>query len=390
MANRFFKFLRVTNVLSFGPGGTELELRPLNLLIGPNGSGKSNVLEVLRLLQAAPSDLAAPMLAGGGVEAWIHKGAAGQRAHESSLESLVTGPKPGQLLAHRLSFRPEQGQLYLLDESVHLQEEDSPPTRLYGLNDGHPVIRTASGAERSLDAETIPRDRSILQLRRDPDHYPELTYLAEQYASMRLYRDWTLGIGAPGRAGQRPNGRAAYLSEDGANLPVVLGRLAQDDTWREAVLQSLDQLIPGLENLESVQKGGALNLQLRENGVELPAARFSDGTLRFLALQAMLRNPELPPVLCVEEPELGLHPDALPELATLLLQAAERCQVIATTHSKVLLDAFGEAADSVVVVEKQGQSTQFERLDQERLNAWLGNYALGTLWTMGEIGGNRW
>lgn len=64
--------IRARNLLSFGPEGIDLELSALNVLIGPNGSGKSNLLEVIRLLQAAPHDLAAPVsTGGGGVSDWI-------------------------------------------------------------------------------------------------------------------------------------------------------------------------------------------------------------------------------------------------------------------------------------------------------------------------------
>ena len=59
------------NLLSFGPEGLRLELKPLNVLIGANGSGKSNLFEVLGLLKAAPTDLPGPIRSGGGIRNWL-------------------------------------------------------------------------------------------------------------------------------------------------------------------------------------------------------------------------------------------------------------------------------------------------------------------------------
>ena len=70
----FMHSIKLENILSFGPDAQELELKPLNVLIGPNGSGKSNLLEVIGLLRAAPSDVMAPIREGGGSENWIWRG----------------------------------------------------------------------------------------------------------------------------------------------------------------------------------------------------------------------------------------------------------------------------------------------------------------------------
>jgi len=127
-----------------------------------------------------------------------------------------------------------------------------------------------------------------------------------------------------------------------------------------------------------------------EGGFSIPAYRLSDGTLRWLALLAILLNPTPAPVTCIEEPELGLHPDAIHILADLLVEASTRTQLIVTTHSDALLDAFTETPEVVCVCEKVEGSTVIKRLDKERLKVWLAEYSLGHLWMSGEIGGNRW
>ena len=95
-------------------------------------------------------------------------------------------------------------------------------------------------------------------------------------------------------------------------------------------------------------------------------------------------------VTCIEEPEIGLHPDIIPEIADLLVEASSRTQLIITTHSDVLVDALTEVPESVVVCEKQGAATNLRRLDRKALEPWLERYQLGELWSKGEIGGNRW
>ena len=112
--------------------------------------------------------------------------------------------------------------------------------------------------------------------------------------------------------------------------------------------------------------------------------------MRYLCLLAILLHPEPPSLIGIEEPELGLHPDLLPGLADLLVEASERTQLIVTTHSDVLVDALTERPESVVVCEKNDGQTEMRRLDKADLDKWLKEYRLGDLWTSGELGGNRW
>jgi predicted ATPase len=107
-------------------------------------------------------------------------------------------------------------------------------------------------------------------------------------------------------------------------------------------------------------------------------------------LLAILCDPEPPPLICIEEPELGLHPDLMPTIARLLKSAAERTQLIVTTHSDILVDEFTDEPEAVVVCEKVEGQTTMRRLESERLAEWLDRYRLGELWTKGEIGGVRW
>ena len=133
-----------------------------------------------------------------------------------------------------------------------------------------------------------------------------------------------------------------------------------------------------------------LFVQERGGKVTVPATRLSDGTIRYFSLLAILCDPQPPPLVCIEEPELGLHPDILPGLAKLLLEASGRCQLIVTTHSEVLVDALTPEPESIVVCEKEDGQTKLKRLSRSELRHWLDKYRLGELWSSGEIGGNRW
>jgi predicted ATPase len=138
--------------------------------------------------------------------------------------------------------------------------------------------------------------------------------------------------------------------------------------------------------------GNSLRIMVKEDGLSsrTPATRLSDGTLRWLMLLIVLLDPTPPPVICIEEPELGLHPDMIPTLADLLRDASTRTQLIVTTHSQSLVSEFSDDPESVCVCEKIDGATKIRRLDKERLSVWLEDYSLGHLWASGEIGGNRW
>ena len=127
-----------------------------------------------------------------------------------------------------------------------------------------------------------------------------------------------------------------------------------------------------------------------EGDFSVPATRLSDGTLRYLCLLAILCDPDPPPLICIEEPELGLHPDILPKLADLLVLTSQRTQLIVTTHSDILVDAMTDCPEVVVVCEKHERKTEMHRLKKEELTSWLAKYRLGQLWTRGQIGGTRW
>ena len=383
--------LQLRNILSFADMPEPIPLRPLNVIIGPNGSGKSNFLEAVDLLRCVPAQLAKPIREGGGIRDWLWKGSAG--TPEAVLDAVFSIPRVKRNLRYRLSFTAVNQRFEIVDECV---EDEHPvasnkrePYFYYRFQKGNPVLNVMD-KKRYLRLEEIASEQSILAQRRDPDHYPELTYLAEQMERMRLYREWAFGRYTTPRLPQKVDLPNNMLEPDCGNLGLVLNRLRRTPSVKQRVLKALQELYVGIDDYDVTLEGGTVQVFFQEGSMNIPATRLSDGTLRYLCLLAILCDPTPPPLICIEEPELGLHPDVLPTLAELLKEASERCQLIVTTHSDVLVDAMTDQPESVMVCEKGESGTTLKRLSAEQLHPWLEKYRLGQLWTRGEIGGNRW
>ena len=180
------------------------------------------------------------------------------------------------------------------------------------------------------------------------------------------------------------------MEPNASNLGLVLNRLRGDPVVKRRILSALQALYEGIDDYDVQIEGGTVQVFFHEGKFTVPATRLSDGTLRYLCLLTILCHPKPPPLVCIEEPELGLHPDIIPKLAELLKEASERTQLIVTTHSDVLVDAMTDMPECVLVAEKTENGTTLTRLDGEKLKPWLEKYRLGQLWTRGEIGGTRW
>jgi predicted ATPase len=399
---RLFHTIRLENILSYGEAGEELTLEPLNVFIGPNASGKSNLIEVLSLLAAAPRDLLVPIREGGGTEEWLWKGS--RQTPTAVIDTTISYPGGLMPIRHRIKFTSKAGRFELVDEAIegeHPTPGHEQPYIYYAYQNGYPVLNvlptTESGAteeraERRLKREDVSPEQSILSQRRDADLYPELTYVATQFAQIRFYREWNLGRYTAPRLPQKTDLPEDFLLEDAGNLGLVLNNLMNQPETKRLLMERLRVFSEDIEDVTTKIQGGTVQVYLHERGLRhpVPATRLSDGTLRFLCLLVILCHPSPPPLICIEEPELGLHPDILPTVAELLLEAAQRTQLIVTTHSDALVSALSEVPDAVVVTERYPEGTRLRRLERQALEEWLKKYRLGELWQMGEIGGTRW
>ena len=399
---RFLRTIKLRNILSFGPETPELELQSLNVLIGPNGAGKSNLIEAIGLLQSAPTNLLDPIRAGGGIAEWLWKGA--DHAPIAEIDATVSYSQSEIPLHHFLKFTMVGQRTELADEAI-----ENEPRKLHGdlfsrgfyyrYSDGHPVLNvkkdsTTGGGrqQRLLRREDLAPDQSVLSQRKDPDQYPEVTYLGSEYAKIKLFREWNLGRNTQPRKPQPTDLPADFLREDAANIALVLNDLEHRSNLRASLVEQLREADASIVDFSTKVLGGTIQLFLHYSGLKapVPATRLSDGTIRYLCLLAVLCHPEPPPLVCLEEPELGLHPDLLVRLADLLVEASHRMQLIVTTHSDVLVDGLTKVPEAVIVCEKRNGSTTMTRRTSADLAAWLKDYGLGQLWRSGEIGGNRW
>ena len=389
----FMRRIKLQNLLSFGPDAQELDLKPLNVLIGPNGSGKSNLIEAISLLQAAPRNLPAPVRESGGVESWIWRGR--PKAASACIEVVVDGAKARQPLCYRLGFTERNHRFELIEEVI----EDQHPSAGHGSSRVHYEFRDSravlsyrdSGKEEpsKRSVADVHPEKSILSLRKDPEAFPELTWLGESLGRIRFYREWSFGRAAAGRHYQSADLSNDFLAEAGDNLGLMINRWRSEPEVKKRFLDVLRVLYDGVTDFDVRVIGGAIQVLLQEDGISVPGDRLSDGTLRYLCLLAILCHPNPPPLVCLEQPELGLHPDVVPGLAELLREASERCQLIVTTHSDVVVDKLTDASESVVVCEKIGGQTRLKRLDKDHLSSWLDDHRLGEHRRLGEPGGNR-
>ena len=394
---RTIQQLRLDAFLSFAPGSAAFALEPLNVLIGPNGSGKSNLIEAVELLHATPTGFAAAIRDGGFADEWLWKGSDRQEPTATIDAVLEAGTPTRRRIRYRLDFAAVGQRVEVLDEAIEeteAQPGESDVYYYYRFQRGIPVIkvRDPSGEEnpvrRFLRREALMPDESVLAQRQDPDLYPELTWVGKHFGAMQTFREWTFGRYTTLRQPQPADLPEDRLLPDARNLALVLNQIEHRDGRRLDDL--LTRFFPRYERMSTRVSGGTVQFYLHETGFRapIPATRLSDGTIRFIAILATLLSPSPPPLVCIEEPELGLHPDAVALLADLLVEASARMQLIVTTHSDALISELTNQPEAVITCERPGEGTVLRRLDRESLHGWLDDYRLGDLWRMGELGAN--
>ena len=202
------KSIRINGLLSFRD--TQIDLRPLNVLIGPNASGKSNLIEIMALLQAVPRDLAGFFRRSGGISDWLWKGA-DESASTGSVEALVAYDAGTMPLRYVLSVA-ERGQQFDI-ASERLETEGpmslrySDPFRFFSVTNGTGRLavdwraeteHAEEGNEPPRQTQAISRDdltpgQSVLHERKDPALYREMSFVGRQFDAIRLYREWNMG-----------------------------------------------------------------------------------------------------------------------------------------------------------------------------------------------------
>ncbi len=308
-----------------------------------------------------------PVREGGGIGEWIWKGrgrepsdgsgfgdGTGSEAGSSATLEAILSFQPdvdeskASSLRHRFSFAAVGQRFELVDERL---ENETPevgkkkPFLYFGSERGRPMLNVkGSKGARALKREHLHPERSILAQFKDPEKYPELAFVSEAYADIAFYREWTFGRGSPARVPQKADLPTDHLLEDARNLGLILNRYRLEPSTKRSLIEAMRQVFEGIVDFSVKIEGGTVQIFLEEErGWSTPAARLSDGTVRWLSLLAVLLDPKPPRLVCIEEPELGLHPDLIPTLARLLKEASARMQIIVTTHSEVLVDALSDS-----------------------------------------------
>lgn len=388
------RHIAIKNILSFDSSGVALDLKKLNVLIGANGSGKSNFMEAISLLQSAPKYLASTVRESGGISTWLFKGVQFPTGQIEVVTDL-SDSKQYANIKHAISFREISNKFDLCDERIENSKPNNgelEPYFYYKFQNNHPVLNGAKGSRsrRILERVEIDPEQSILSQIKDPGQYPEIAELAKEYGKIKIYREWTFGRNAMPRLPQKPDERNDYLYESSNNLGLILNKIATyHPIIKKKLIEKMRLLYPRFDDYSAHIEGGSVQVFFTEDNFPIPATRLSDGTLRYLSLLAILLNPTKPSLVCIEEPELGLHTDILPTVAELLKEASEEMQIIVTTHSDVIVDALSDTPEDVIVCENKQGFTTMNRLNSDDLKDWLEKYTLGQLWSMGEIGGNR-
>ena len=404
--------LHLKNILSFRD--VELELQPLNVLIGPNGSGKSNLIDVIGLLRAAPDDVAGFLRRNGPTGDWVWQEPERQETpfQIATVKAGLRPPLPP--LNYELQVVVGKDRVHYLDERLDFVEAkpDAPGKSVYVS----PVFQAAEGNGKiwpMRNAGIMPQygdapvgievasDKSVLSEVRNPVDYPAITVVGRGLSAIKIYRSWHIGRDSAVRRPQPTDGPVDFLAEDFSNLALVVNEL-QGRRLQPSLDEYLQEFYESYESLHTRVYGNTIQLAVREKGKDdaLPATRLSDGTIRFIALLAILCHPEPPPLICIEEPELAMHPDALHMMKKLLLAAAERTQIIVTTHSTELVNWFSPEPEVVVVCDSDAATgTRFHRMTREQLTDWQSTfkqtgkelvvYKLREMWMSGFMGGVR-
>jgi predicted ATPase len=338
----------------------KVQLGPINVLIGANGAGKSNLISFFRLLQEMVEHHLQRFVAkSGGADTLLHYGVKQTQSVGAGLDLTIGSRQIEYIL--RLGFAEGDRLHFQFEEIAYSQEGQAPVHEALYEHWESAVNLAASGADRFLGGIRVY-------------HFHDTSSTAK----IRLH-----GYVEDNRVLAPDGGNlAAFLFAQKQVRPIVYRRIVHTVHTVAPFFGDFD-LTPLELNPNSIR----LNWHEKGSDGTFGPHQLSDGTLRAMALIALLLQPEekLPTLLVIDEPELGLHPSAVEIIASLLKRASHHCQVIVATQSTTLLDHF-EPQD-VLVVQRRGQESQFERLDGDKLREWLDEYLLSELWEKNVIGG---
>jgi len=336
-------------------------LGTLTVIIGANASGKSSLFEFLRLLSQSSANPLPPEIEPGLVgKRLFHAGGPERFAFD-----LVANFGEERRLRYEAEVHGPVGAPRVQRERLSIRalaaQSQSQQVNLLDFQNGRGKVLRIPGdfAEASW---TVASNEFALRRALDPTLLIA-SHFQRYVSSWRFYSGFDVSVSAALRR-PVPSEPSPVLSDTGANLSAVLFALMTEhlEIWRELETH-LRSAVPGFQSMSVKPRGGPGTVIgiWREEGVkeELTLADLSDGTLRLLCWAALCLSPNLPPLVCIDEPELGLHPRVLPVLAGLLRAASARTQLIVTTHSPYFLSQF--SLDEIAVMRKEQGRAVFVR-----------------------------
>jgi predicted ATPase len=341
-----------------------LALGKLNIFIGGNGAGKSNLIEVFRFLrEIVNQNLAAYTAIKGGANTLLYFGR--KRSPEMSF-SLEFGEGNTSNAYSVTLVGTEDDSFIISNEKAYYHEKDKYPG---------PYVYSVSSASKESKLKS--------------DQYISARQVVSDLDSYRVYHFHdTSDTAAVKGAGDVEDNR--HLRPQAENLAAFLYWMQQKQPSHFANIQdTVRQIAPFFDEFRlapSKLNETKIRLEWKEKGSDayFNASSLSDGTLRFICLTTLLLQPQLPAVILLDEPELGLHPAAITLLADLLSSAATRTQVIVSTQSVTLVNQF--EPDSVWAVDRHEGQSIFRHLNQDVMATWLEDYGLGELWEKNILG----
>lgn len=376
---------------------TTIDLTDINVLLGINGSGKSTLLRAIRLLREAIEPKGFENLfqkEWGGFNQVVNTN--GGHAKSITLQYEFDKKALNKNQVYFSNFQFYQNPTYKIKiyplghTGFHIREELSHPSEKFSYFMTGEIIELDNQGKRigklDMDESTI-----ILQQTLNPSSYPYLYALQESIKQISVYDYFNTSASSPIR---RPADYTTdtVLNRTGDNLAQVLSKLKINNSLAYDKIEGLLKKVnPNFKSIEFEQFPSQLYLSLKECNLNktIGASHISDGTLRFILYMTMLYNPNRGSLICIDEPENGLHPDMINTLAEGIKQASKTTQFVIATHSPLLLNYF--ELDDIVVFEKDAENkTVVSRKNEDDFEDWEGEFMPGQMWIRGQLGGKRW
>ncbi|MCC6559684.1 MAG: ATP-binding protein [Polyangiaceae bacterium] len=339
-----------------------MSLEPINLLVGPAGAGKSNVFRALVLLQnSIHRELAELFPPGLGEFHWVRSRWAGQTdpiAFEVDLHEIEEFP--GVVFRYHLSIADSPAGLYVLAETLQRKSgEEDWQWVFQRQSQTRPMHMGEFGEVSAYEPSILQKSRRGKVAAPAAPNVRMARAVGRALSSIGYYHLEVSELKSLG-TGQETD-RIDYY---GGRLPDFLACLKstpEHASAYEAIHGGLLELLPDVDSILVTQVGPdrqGLALSFKGHRGYITARDLSDGTVLTLGLLAILHGPKRPALLCIEEPETGLHPRRLRWLFDRLIGLAypedgtPRTQVILTTHSPDLMSLFNDMPEAVKVVDQ--------------------------------------